>query len=77
MAPATRSEAALTKAARHTLDDDSLVHSFGTLLGELATIARNTCRTPIAPADTPTFDILTTANAKQRRAMELLQQISP
>lgn len=77
VAPATRSEAALTKVARHTLDDDSPVHSFGTLLAELATIARNTCRTPMATENTPTFDILTTANAKQRRAMELLQQISP
>lgn len=77
VAPATRSAAALTKVARHTLDDDSPVHSFATLMAELATIARNTCSTPMAAADTPTFDILTTANAKQRRAMDLLQQISP
>jgi len=77
VAPATRSAAALTKVARHTLDDGSPVHSFGTLMAELATIARNTCRTPMAPGDTATFDILTTANAKQRHAMELLQQISP
>ena len=63
--------------ARHTLDDDSPVHSFGTLLAELATIARNTCRSPMAAENTPTFDILTSANAKQRRAMDLLQQISP
>ena len=77
VAPATRSEAALIKVARHTLDDDSPVHSFGTLLAELATIARNTCRSPMAAENTPTFDILTSANAKQRRAMDLLQQISP
>ncbi|WP_301103182.1 IS1634 family transposase [Propionivibrio sp.] len=77
VAPATRSEAALAKVARHTLDDDTPVHSFATLMAELATITRNTCRTPMAAGDTPSFAILTTANAKQRRAMELLQQISP
>ena len=76
VAPATRSEATLTKVARHTLDDDTPVHSFATLMAELATIARNTCRTPTAPADAPSFEILTTANPKQRRAIELLQQIS-
>jgi hypothetical protein len=36
---------------------------------------RNTCRTPTAGADAPTFDILTTPNAKQQRALELIQQI--
>jgi len=76
VAPATRSKAALTKVARHTLDDDTPVHSFATLMAELATIARNTCRTPMATENTPTFDILTTANSKQQRAMQLLQQIS-
>jgi transposase len=76
VAPATRSEAALAKVARHTLDDDTPVHSFATLMAELATIARNTCRAPMAPEGTPTFDILTTANSKQQRAMQLLQQIS-
>jgi hypothetical protein len=76
VAPATRSKAALAKVARHTLDDDSPVHSFATLMAELATITRNTCRPPKAPKDAPTFEILTTANPKQRRAMDLLQQIS-
>jgi transposase len=76
VAPATRSKAALTKVARHTLDDDTPVHSFATLMAELATIARNTCRTPMATDNPPTFDILTTANSKQQRAMQLLQQIS-
>ena len=75
VAPAKRSKAALAKAARHTLDDGTPVHSFATLLGELATIVRNTCRTPHAGADAPTFDIVTTPNAKQKRALELIQQI--
>ena len=75
VAPARRSDAAQAKAARHTLDDGTPAHSFATLLAELATIVRNTCRTPHAGPDAPTFDILTTPNAKQQRAFELLQQI--
>ncbi len=75
VAPAKRSKAALAKAARHTLDDGTSAHSFATLLGELATIVRNTCRTPNAGPDAPTFEILTTPNAKQKRALELIQQI--
>ena len=35
---------------RHTLDDGTPAHSFATLLAELATIVRNTCRTPSAGA---------------------------
>ena len=75
VAKALRSKAALAKAARHTLDDGTPVHSFATLLEELATIVRNTCRTPQAGSDAPTFDIVTTPNAKQQRAFDLIQQI--
>ena len=75
VAPAQRSRAALAKVARHTLDDGTPVHSFATLLEELATIVRNTCRTPQLSPDTLTFDVLTTPNAKQQRALELIRQI--
>ncbi len=75
VAPAKRSKAALAKAARHTLDDGTPAHSFATLLGELATIVRNTCRTPHAGPDAPTFPVLTSSNSKQKRALELIQQI--
>ncbi len=75
VAPAVRSKAALTKVASHTLDDDTPVHSFGTLMAELATIVRNTCRTPQSTENTPTFDVLTIPNSKQQRAIELLRQI--
>ena len=75
VAPAKRSKVALAKAASHTLDDGTPVHSFATLLDELATIVRNTCRTPKAGPNAPTFDVLTTPNAKQKRALELIQQI--
>ena len=76
VAAARRSKAALAKAARHTLDDGTPVHSFSTLMAELATIVRNTCRTPKAGPDAPTFEVLTTPNAKQQRALDLLQPIS-
>ena len=75
VAPAKRSKAALAKVARHTLDDGTPAHSFSTLLAELATIVRNTCRTPHAAPDTPSFEVLTTPNAKQQRALELIGQI--
>lgn len=75
VAPATRSKAALAKVARRTLDDDTPAHSFGTLMAELATIVRNTCRTPQAAENAPTFDVLTNPNPKQQRAIELLRQI--
>jgi transposase len=75
VAPARRSMKALDKVASHTLDDGTPAHSFSTLMAELATIVRNTCRTPSAASDAPTFDIVTTPSGKQRQAFELLQQI--
>ena len=75
VAAAKRSKAALAKVARHTLEDGTPAHSFATLLDELATIVRNTCRTPYAGPEAPTFAVFTTPNAKQKRALELIQQI--
>jgi transposase len=75
VAPAKRSKAALAKVASRTLDDGTPAHSFSTLIAELATIVRNTCRTPKAGPDAPTFEVVTTPNANQRRALELIQQI--
>ena len=75
VAPAKRSQAALDKIACRILDDGTPVHSFSTLLAELATIVRNTCRTRNAGADVPTFELLTTPNPKQQRAFELIQKI--
>ena len=76
VAPAKRSKTALAKAANHVLDDGTPAHSFATLLAELATIVRNTCSTPGAGDNAPTFNILTTPNAKQKRAIELIQQMT-
>jgi hypothetical protein len=75
VAPARRSQAALAKVASKTLKDGTPVHSFATLMAELATVVRNTCRTPSAGVESPTFNVLTTPNALQRRALELIEQI--
>jgi len=77
VAPAKRSDAARAKGASRTLQDGTPVHSFSTLMADLATIVRNTCRTPNASADAPTFKVTTTPSAKQRQALELIQQIKP
>jgi len=76
VAPATRSTVALTKVARQTLTDGTPAHSLATLLAELATIVRNTCRTPMAGPDAPTFDLVTNSTPQQTRALDLIQQIT-
>jgi transposase len=76
VAPARRSAAARAKARTTRLQDGTPAHSFSTLLAELATIVRNTCRAALADQSAATFTVLTTANSKQQRALELLQQIT-
>jgi hypothetical protein len=70
VAPAARSPRALAKAATKQTPGDLPVHSFATLLADLATICLNT----IAPADPalPGFRLVTTPTALQRQAFELL-----
>ena len=75
VAPAKRSAQAEHKAHTHTLSDGTPAHSFRTLLEELATIVRNTCRTVKAPAQAPTFTIVTQPNPIQQRALQLLDTI--
>jgi len=77
VAPATRSDAAMKKALSLTLDDGSPVHSFQTLMAQLQGIVRNTCRTPGGAADAPTFEIITTPNHTQKRALDLIDQFKP
>ena len=76
VAPAQRSAAAFRKAKRQRLEDGTPVHSFATLLAELATIVRNTCRTPMAGDNAPTFRLTTTASPSQQRALQLIHSIS-
>jgi transposase len=69
VAPAQRSDEALTKAARKRTQDDHPVHSFTSLLTDLATI----CANYIQPTDDlPAFTKTTTPTPLQRRALELL-----
>ena len=75
VAPAQRSDEAMKKVQSRTLDDGTPVHSFQTLMATLAGIVRNTCRTPGGRADAPTFEITTTHNPQQKRALELIGQI--
>jgi transposase len=76
VAPAKRSQAALTKVDTHRLADGSLAHCFHTLLETLATVVRNTCRIP-GDNTAATFDVVTTPNNLQRRATDLINAIRP
>lgn len=76
VAPAKRSKAALHKIKHRRLDNGAPVHSFSTLLAELATIVRNTCRTPMAGDNAPGFQITTMASPHQQRALALIDTIA-
>jgi transposase len=76
VAAAERSEAALEKVATRALKDGSAVHSFRTLLAELSTIVRNTCEPRVGKSRGSTFQMTTTPNPAQHRALELLQAIT-
>jgi transposase len=75
VAPAERSAAALQKVQAKQLDDHSVVHSFRTLLDDLARIVSNLCRCPGLGPESPTFTKTTTPNPSQQRALNLLQSI--
>ena len=76
VAPAKRSRAALDKVHAKILDDGTAVHSFQTLLNDLSSIVSNACRRPGAStAGEPTFEVVTTPNSTQQRALDLLKSI--
>jgi hypothetical protein len=59
----------IREAARKRTEDDHPVHSFTSLLADLATL----CANHIQPTnDLPPFTILTTPTPLQQRALELL-----
>ncbi len=71
VAPAQRSTAAKAKAATKVTHDGMPVHSFGTLLTDLATISRNTVE--IRQTDeSMRFNKITRPTAVQQRALDLL-----
>jgi len=75
VAPAKRSAKALKKVHSKTLADGTKAHSFHTLLTDLSTIVRNTCRRKGGEPDEPSFTMTTTPNAKQKRALDLIDTI--
>lgn len=70
VAAACRSERAARKAARKRTESNEPVHSFASLLDDLATIALNTV-VPAAPG-VPSFRLITTPTPLQARAFQLL-----
>ena len=70
VAPAQRSDEALAKAARKRTEDDHPVHSFTSLLADLATICANHIQ--LTDDTTPAFTKITTPTPLQRRAFDLL-----
>jgi transposase len=75
VAAAERSAEAKEKAQRKKRSDGSPVHSFQSLLRNLATIVRNTCQSRDAEAGTPSFTIDTQPTLNQRKAFQLLKAI--
>jgi hypothetical protein len=69
VAAAQRSDDALAKAARKRTTEDTPVHSFTSLLADLATICANHIH-PIG--DMPAFTMLTSPTPLQRQAFDLL-----
>lgn len=70
VAPATPSQSVRTKKATRTTEDGLPLHSFLTLLAELATRCRNTAR--LKSDGSRTFQIVTEPTPLQVRAFELL-----
>ena len=71
VAPRERSAGAARKDREHVTADGFPVHSFGTLMAELATLTRNRV-VPAGTDERATFDVLTEATPLQARAFELL-----
>lgn len=69
--PAQRSPSAQAKAYLKRTEEGWPVHSFQTLLKDLATICRNRIQPRVPGA--PTFDKITTPTALQQRALQLLR----
>ena len=71
VAPAQRSETAQLKAQKKRTDDNLPVHSFQTLLADLATIAKNRIQSHL-PQGPVSFDKLTRPTPLQQKALNLL-----
>ena len=72
VAPAEPTARARRKKASRRTDDGAPLHSLDTLLGELATRCRNTCRVPTDPS-APSLSVLTEPTPTQRRVARLIE----
>jgi len=70
VAPAQRSPAAKRKAATKRTDDDTPVHSFQTVLADLATITKNRIQPSVPGAES--FEKITRPTPNQQRILDLL-----
>ena len=71
VAPTQPSESVKLKKTTRQTEDGLPLHSFSTLLEELGTLCKNTCRMKTGPSTEPFFQ-LTEASLLQRRVFELL-----
>jgi transposase len=76
--PKRRSAVSASKASRHKTVDNLPVHDFRTLLTELASVVKNSCK--VSSGEAPTeeeneFTIITQTNPVQEKAFSLLQNI--
>jgi hypothetical protein len=69
--PAKRSPSALGKTSTKRTANGQPVHSFRSLLADLASIVRNTCKA--TAIDAPPFQKTTTPTPEQQQALDLLQ----
>jgi len=76
VAPARRSDSALHKAHGRLLESGDVAQSYQTLLSDLTTIVRNTCRRRGANGDEATFTMTTLPTDTHRRALELVATIA-
>lgn len=76
VARAPRSSSAKQKDATHLTAQGWPVHSFRTLLDDLGSIVRNTCRRKGAVEGEPEFEIVTQATDLQSRALELIHNMT-
>ena len=71
VAPAQRSAKALRKAKTKRTEQGAPVHSFDTLIKDLATVVKNRVR-PLSTEGTVEFNVVTTPTPLQNRAFDLL-----
>lgn len=77
VAPAQRSEHVQAKEQSKRTEEDLPVHSFATLLKDLATLVRNWIRPKQAQAASAEFTMDSQPTPVQRRAFQLLDQAAP